>query len=107
MTVETKKAILDILGNVQSSGLAFVYQKDLKEPEYPILRALNEISDLVDKDVHPDIKRLDWVLPILSLADGPTDLRALKLGATLVLGKTGRDALDEAMASIGSDIRLE
>lgn len=106
MTVDTKKAILDILGNVQSSGLAFAYQKDLKDPEYSVLRALNEIIDLVDKTVHPDTERLDWVLPILSLADGPTDLRALKLGAALVLGKTGRDAIAEAMASIGSDIRV-
>ena len=47
-----------------------------------------------------DTQRLDWMLPLMSLADDPNNLggpRTKALAAALVLGKTGRDAIDYAM----------
>jgi|CXWL01.1.fsa_nt_gi signal transduction protein with GAF and PtsI domain len=67
------------------------------------------VADALDKPplmaIHPDgtvtavnedSALLDWVLPILSLADGPTDERAMKLAGALILGMSGRDAIRAA-----------
>lgn len=48
-----------------------------------------------------DAQRLEWVLPILSLAEGDGDARALRIAGALMLGKTGLEALDEAMRADG------
>jgi len=50
-------------------------------------------------EARKDTARLDWVLPIMSCTDGPeseTDERALRVAGALMLGKTGRDAIDAA-----------
>lgn len=47
-----------------------------------------------------DTQRLEWVLPLLSLDDGdgaPGNRRTVALASALVLGKSGRDAIDFAM----------
>ena len=47
-----------------------------------------------------DQKRLEWLFPVLTKLDDPTGIggpRTAALGAALMLGKTGRDALDYAM----------
>jgi hypothetical protein len=47
-------------------------------------------------------QRLEWVMPILSLAEGPTekttDERAMKIAGALMMGKTGLEVLDELIA---------
>ena len=47
-----------------------------------------------------DQRRLEWLLPVIGTA-GDTDrvgnARTMALGAALMLGKTGRDAIDFAM----------
>ena len=43
-----------------------------------------------------DSARLEWILPILSLADGPTDERSMKIAGALMLGMSGRAAIDKA-----------
>ena len=47
-----------------------------------------------------DQRRLEWLLTVMSLDDDPKGLgghRTVALGAALMLGKTGRDAVDYAM----------
>lgn len=44
-----------------------------------------------------DSARLDWLLPILSLAEGPTDERAIRLAGALMLNMSGRAAIDAAI----------
>ena len=47
-----------------------------------------------------DTQRLDWMLPLMSLQDDREnvgDKRTVALSAALVLGKSGRDAIDFAM----------
>lgn len=45
-----------------------------------------------------DVKRLEWVLPILSLSDDNTaDERTTAIGRQLIWGLTGRTAIDAAM----------
>ena len=47
-----------------------------------------------------DTQRLDWLLPLVTVLDDPTNVggpRTQALAAALVLGKTGRDAIDYAM----------
>lgn len=47
-----------------------------------------------------DRVRLNWVMPVLSCTDDDsalTDQRAMHIAAALMLGKTGRDAIDTAM----------
>lgn len=50
--------------------------------------------------LHDDQKRLEWLFPVLTKLDDPAGIggpRTAALGAALMLGKTGRDALDYAM----------
>jgi hypothetical protein len=47
-----------------------------------------------------DRLRFEWMLPICSCTDDDskvTDARALRVAAALMLGKSGRDAIDTAM----------
>jgi hypothetical protein len=47
-----------------------------------------------------DTQRLDWLLPLVTVLDDPNNLggpRTKALAAALVLGKSGRDAIDYAM----------
>lgn len=44
-----------------------------------------------------DTERLDWLLCVVSLAEGPTDARTMKIAGALMLGLEGREALDKAM----------
>lgn len=47
-----------------------------------------------------DTQRLDWMMPMMSLGDDPARVgnkRTVALASALVLGKTGRDAIDYAM----------
>ena len=47
-----------------------------------------------------DQRRLEWILPLISLDSDPLGLgqkRTMALGAALMLGKTDRDAIDFAM----------
>lgn len=50
-----------------------------------------------------DTTRLDWVLDILSLGedDAKADSKTLKIMGAIMLGKTGRDAIDAAMENSG------
>jgi hypothetical protein len=56
-----------------------------------------------DADLPPpvtDTTRLEWLLPVLELAPADADLsnqRSMALAAALMMGKSGRDALDFAM----------
>lgn len=61
----------------------------------------SEISDLRSRydKAELDSARLNWVFPILSLAKGPCDERAMKIAGALMIGKSGREALDMAMGS--------
>lgn len=43
-----------------------------------------------------DAARLEYVLPALSLADGDGDAIATRIGGALLLGMTGRAAIDAA-----------
>ena len=50
--------------------------------------------------LHDDQKRLEWCMVILELTEAPpnvADHRVAAMAAALMLGKTGRDALDYAM----------
>jgi hypothetical protein len=48
-----------------------------------------------------DTERLDWLLCVVSLDDGPTDERTVKIAGALMLGLTGREAIDMAMKEAG------
>lgn len=47
-------------------------------------------------------QRMEWVMPILSLAEGPTvkttDERTMKIAGALMMGKSGLEALDELIS---------
>lgn len=48
----------------------------------------------------PDTQRLNWLLPLVTVLDDPTNVggpRTQALAAALMLGKSGRDAIDYAM----------
>lgn len=44
-----------------------------------------------------DSERLDWLLPVLSLAEGPTDERTIRIAGALMLNMSGRAAIDAAI----------
>jgi hypothetical protein len=48
MTQKQRLAILDVCRALLSSGLAFAYQKERKEPEYSATRGLAEIVKIVE-----------------------------------------------------------
>ena len=72
------------------------------EAERDAFRMLPEVVRRL-KEAEADTARLDWLLPVASLADGPTDARTTLIVGVLMLGKTGRDGLDEAMAAEAHD----
>ena len=57
--------------------------------------AWQAVADALDT-ANEDTARLDWLLPVLSLAEGPTDTRAMKIGGALMLSMSGRAAIDAA-----------
>lgn len=44
-----------------------------------------------------DQRRLEWLIPVIDDSDAAGGPRTIALGAALMLGKAGRDALDFAM----------
>lgn len=50
------------------------------------------------RELRADAERLDFLLPVLQLAEGDGDGRAMRLAAVLMLGKSGRAAIDTAMS---------
>ena len=65
---------------------------DKWEPEPPPTPSTEELL--------ADQRRLEWLLTVMSLEDDQGEVggpRTAALGAALMLGKTGRDAIDFAM----------
>lgn len=59
--------------------------------------AVEDATALLNKDS----VRLEWCLDILAGEDSDrADRKALRLGAALMLGLDGRDAIDRAMADV-------
>lgn len=44
-----------------------------------------------------DRRRLEWLIPVIDDSDAAGGPRTMALGAALMVGKTGRDAIDYAM----------
>lgn len=70
-----------------------VFSEDKPPTNWAALEA-NSSDPLADQ------RRLEWLLPVMSLAGDQANVgvaRTLALGAALMLGKTDRDAIDFAM----------
>jgi len=48
LTKVQREAIMAVIRNAQSSGIAFAYQKERKYPEYSVLRAIAEIETILE-----------------------------------------------------------
>ena len=48
LTQVQREAIMAVIRNAQSSGIAFAYQKERKYPEYSVLRAIAEIETILE-----------------------------------------------------------
>ena len=59
-----------------------------------------EVATVSADTLLADQRRLEWILPVMSLSSDPASVghaRTMALGAALMLGKTDRDAIDFAM----------
>lgn len=56
---------------------------------------VKRLADALEAAVK-DSERLDYILPLLELADGDGDAIATRIGGALLLGLTGRAAIDAA-----------